>query len=500
MATLIVSPAAPSERELDAPLRSLPAVKRVDRIAQTIVLVMVLAAPAFICLHSAFIADSDIWWHIRTGEWILQHHAVPHVDFFSNLAGTPWMAYSWLFELVTVKLFQSLGLVGIVAYSTGMVFAITFAMYHLVRRLQPDFSLGILLTFVSMYSMGHLFTPRPWLFTILFFVLELDILMQARRTGKRRELLWLPAIFALWANVHIQFMYGLFVLGLALAEALLARRWKSAQSNIGPLWLAAALIASMLATLVNPYGWHMYGVALDLAKQAGAMNKITELQAIPFRSLADFAVLALALGSAAALGWQRRLASFEGALLVFAAALAFRSQRDVWVMAALAATILASSLSIGRDAASKLPRPALGLAAIAAALTLVAGFSVLHVSNQKLQAALAIDLPVKAVETIRQRGYSGPLYNDFNWGGYLIWNLRMPVALDGRQNLYGDRRMDRSVATWSGEPDWASDPQLASAALVIGPATAPLTQLLRMDSRFRIAYEDKVAAVFVARK
>jgi hypothetical protein len=56
------------------------------------------------------------------------------------------------------------------------------------------------------------------------------------------------------------------------------------------------------------------------------------------------------------------------------------------------------------------------------------------------------------------------------------------------------------VATWSAQPDWASDAQLMKAGVVIGPVKAPLTQVLRMDPRFQLAYEDKVAAVFVRRK
>src|SRR6202034_3914455 len=128
------------------------------------------------------------------------------------------------------------GLVGIVAYSSAMILAITMALYHLVRRLQTDVTLRVLLTFAAMYGMGHLQTPRPWMFTILFFVLELDILMQVRRTGRAIELAWLPVIFALWANTHIQFVDGLFVLGLALAEAMLARWMPSLRTGLRPAW------------------------------------------------------------------------------------------------------------------------------------------------------------------------------------------------------------------------------------------------------------------------
>jgi len=191
------------------------------------------------------------------------------VDPFSGpLAGSPWLAYSWLYELVVVKLFHWLGLAGIVAYSSGMVLAITVALYHMVRRVQRDFSLAVLLSFAAVFCMGRLYTPRPWLFTILLFILELDILMRARRTGRLRGLLWLPAIFALWANVHIQFIDGLMVLGLAWAETLAAHWGLGAETRVRPAWMGVALLSSVLATLANPYGWRIYQSAYDLATQA----------------------------------------------------------------------------------------------------------------------------------------------------------------------------------------------------------------------------------------
>jgi hypothetical protein len=475
--------------------------KRAEQIVQTLVVAALFAAPALMCAHAACVADPDIWWHLRTGEWILAHHAVPQVDPFSGpLAGRPWLAYSWLYELAAVKLFHWLGLAGIVAYSSGMVLAITVAMYHMVRRVQRDFSLAVLLSFAAVFCMGRLYTPRPWLFTILLFILELDILMQARRTGRLRELLWLPLIFALWANVHIQFIDGLMVLGLAWAETLAAHWGLGTETRMRPAWMGVALLSSALATLANPYGWRIYQAAYDLATQGGALNKISELQAIPFRGSVDFAVLLLALGSAAALAWRRRFVLFETALLAFAALLAFRSQRDVWVMAAVGALILGSTITGSDKAAMRLPKLGGAAAALAAGLIVTAGFGAMHVNNAQLEIQVAKDLPVQAVQAVRAKGYAGPLYNTFDWGGYLIWALRMPVSIDGRQNLYGDQRIDRSMATWNAQPDWASDAQLMKAGVVIGPVKAPLTQVLRMDPRFQLAYEDKVAAVFVRRK
>ena len=489
----------------EAELREVPASssqsKTSEKVAQVIALAVLLAAPALICVHRAAVADPDIWWHLRVGEWILQHHTVPRVEIFSGpLAGTPWLAYSWLFELVVVKLFYRLGLLGILAYTAGMIVAITVALYHLVRRLQGDFTLRVLFTFASLFSLLPIYTPRPWHFSILFFVLELDILMHARRTGKTRELAWLPLIFALWSNIHIEYIYGLFVLGLALVESVVARRWAGATVRTKPVWVFCALLASLLATLANPFGWRIYGVVYNLVTQGGGLLQVSEMQAIPFRGLANYCVLLLTLAAAGALAWTRRFRLFESGLFFFAAVLSFRSQRDVWLIAVVAAAILASTVTGSDRNLTPSPRFGATLATVAAALMVVAGFRVMRVNNAVLSEQVANLMPVRAVDAIRTNGYAGPLYNDFNWGGYLIWALRMPVIIDGRTNLYGNERMDRSIATWGGQPDWTSDPELKSAGLIIGPVTAPLTQLLRMDSHYKLVYEDKLAAVFVAQR
>ena len=473
---------------------------RADRYAQMAVLVVLLAAPALICLHSAVVNDPDIWWHLRAGEWIVRHHSIPQVDAFSSVnAGKAWPDYSWLYELLTFGLFERFGLMGIVGYSAAMVLAVTVALYHLVRRLQGDFSVLALLTFAGCFMMGHLFTPRPWLFTILFFVLEIDILMRVRRTGRLRELAWLPLIFLSWSNIHIQFIDGLVVLGIALVEAVATRKGigEKTQLGIGPA--AAALGASLVATLANPFGWHIYHVAYDLASQPGVLNKINELKAIPFRDMTDWSILAMTLISTAILSRARTLRIFESGLLAFAIFVGFRSQRDVWVIAAAVIAILASSLPARKAKAIQLPRFATVLAAMVAALIVLGGFRLMKLNNTKLETQVEATYPVKAVAAIQANGYPGPLFNDFNWGGYLIWSLRMPVSIDGRAAFYGDQAIDRSVATWGAETAWNTDPLLKQARIIIGPAKGSLIQVLRLDSAYRLVYEDKIAAVFIRR-
>jgi hypothetical protein len=490
---------------IDQPSTPINSSIRSHQIAQACVLIFLYAVPALVCIHSANVSDPDIWWHLRTGQWIQQHHAVPHTDFYSSTtAGKPWAAYSWLFELLTFQLFSHLGLTGIVTYTAGMLLLITAAIHHLVRRLQFDFTLGVLLTYAACFSFGHLYTPRPWLFTLLFFALELDILMHARRTGRLRELAWLPLLFALWANLHIQFIDGLVVLAIALAESLLFLRQAKAQTKtpslLRPLPLAAALFACLLATLINPYGWHIYQVAFQLASQSGVLNIVTELQAMPFRDLSDYVLLLLTLACAAALAHSRRFLPFETVLFAFAVIVSFRSQRDVWVMAIAAAAILSSTLHGSRKAPQHLPSGVTPLLILLASFAATLGFPAMHRNNATLNTQLAANLPVQAVEAAKARGYTGTLFNDYNWGGYLIWSLHLPVSIDGRAALYGDQAIDLSRNTWNAQPDWATDPQLLAAGLIITPLKSPLTQLLRIDPRFELTYQDKTAALFLPRK
>jgi hypothetical protein len=122
-----------------------------------------------------------------------------------------------------------------------------------------------------------------------------------------------------------------------------------------------------------------------------------------------------------------------------------------------------------------------------------------NISEASLKAHVAKTFPADAVAFVQKNNQRGPLYNHLDWGGYLIWALPdLPVSMDGRTNLHGEERIERSIATWAGYPGWSSDPELSRAHVVIADMKRPLTALLHTDSRFRLVYKDEVAAVFVA--
>jgi len=476
---------------------------QIQWIIRALLIGLLCAIPAMFCIQTAGIAvvDPDVGWQLSSGVWILHHHAFPHVDPFSRTAaGAPWQAYSWLFDLILLGAWHWLGLKGFIVLAGVLMALITAVLYTMVTRWQRDFVLGCLLTLAAMFCLTRLCTPRPWLFSMLFFAIELSILMETRRQGRSRLLLWLPVLFALWANIHIQFVDGLVILGIAALEPLLLRWWKLPIpcASARALWLTFA--GCIAAPCLNPYGPRIYEIAWKLASQPGVLNTIGEEGAITFRYPGDFMLLFLVLAAAGVLFRYRHLAPFETLALAASAVLSFRSRRDVWIVDFVAIAILAAGLPAVQSRKDRsAPRWALALGGVTLVVILVLSTILTPQTNPNLQKRLDAKMPVQAVQFLRQHPEPGPLFNPYDWGGFLIWQLGEPVSIDGRAALYGDARIARSIATWDGGPAWAQDPDLLSSGVVIAPHAAALTQLLRTDPHFAVAWEDPVATVFVAR-
>jgi hypothetical protein len=459
------------------------------------------------------VLDPDVWWHLRVGQWVVENHTVPTHDPFAA-SHKYWVAYSWLYEVVLYGLCKGLGLAGIIVYRAALALAVVAALFRLVLRRDGHLLRSVALTGVGTLAIAPLFSERPWLVTILVTLLTTDVVLDLR-AGKRSCLAWLlPAAFVLWANTHIQFVYGLAVLGLACAAPILDRGLgRSAGESLScdsaavcgsAGWRRLLLLsaACALATLVNPYHFRLYGVVLEYARQPGPFRYVNELKALEFRQPTDWVLLGLAASATFALGRRRRLDTFEVLLLTLGGFLAFRSRRDLWFLVMASVAILAATNRSAVPEAYRVRLTRRRWAVMAGLLAVCAGAVAWgrDLREQHLRQTVAAVFPLRAAEVVVEKGYQGPLFNDFNWGGFLIWSLpQFPVALDGRTNLHGDERILRVGNTWAGGPGWQDDPDLAEAGLVIAEAGAPLANLLRRDERFELVYDDPVAKVFVRR-
>ncbi|MGE5220469.1 MAG: hypothetical protein ACM3SP_25980 [Chloroflexota bacterium] len=473
-------------------------------IRQAILVSLIYLVPAAQALLP--IDDPDIWWRLRVGEWIAAHRSVPFVDSFSAYdAGRSWIDYSWLFELAVYLAHRWLGLVGIVLLIVSLALCIAHAARQLIRRYSFPLPAEVLLVGLALAALKPLMTPRPWLISILFFAIELGIIYQARATKKARCLWLLPLLFWVWANFHIQFVYGLAAVGLLAGEALLIaianrRGWTLEKPDLSPPSLIVLVFACTAATLLTPYHYLIYKQVFDyMFVQTAAFDYIAELHPMFFRAPQDWIVLLLALAAAFALGWGRGWRPFPLLLLLMAALLAFRARRDAWVLA------LVALATIGEAFGSYRSTEAYRFTKTQAALAICIGAVVLYtlalsrgISEAGLEKIVEEKYPVRAAAFVRDKKLSGPVFNHYDWGGFLLWSLpSIGVVTDGRTNLYEDSQIERSLSTWDGAPGWQADPDLRRANLIIADKGRALTTLLRADPRYKIAYEDATAVVFV---
>ena len=474
---------------------------------QALVLAGLLVAVGVIAFNLKFsVLDLDIWWHLKVGDWIVQHAAVPHTGLFSwTAADRPWVAYSWGYELLLSRAYAWFGLVGIGVYGTLLTLGVAYSIYWMVRRLSGRFWLACFLAIAACSAFLFNLMPRPVFFSMMLFCVTLTLVLEANRSGRVQLLYWLPLIFVLWANLHIQFIYGLFLVGLLLSVNLIQRL--AASLGWAPAWLQAPTLPSstlavvfaacVVGTCISPYSFHLYGVILQYSRAKVPYRMIMELQPINFRAYSHFVQLLLMGYAFFAVGRQSKVDAFKLLLLSIAGAVAFRTMRDAWFICIPAVACIADTIGItGEREAGESWRQNLAVAALVA-ISLVVFARNTDFTTRGLDRAISSFLPVNAVNYLRQHPVPGLLYNTLDWGGFLTWYMPdRPVAIDGRTDLYGDELVDRFFSSANGAPSYASDPYLNQAGLVILQRSNNLASLLQSDPRFQLVYQDELAVVF----
>jgi uncharacterized membrane protein (UPF0136 family) len=449
-----------------------------------------LASFAWLSLQNAP-SDPDMFMHLRIGDWIREHGAVPWTDPFSWRQGTPWIAYSWLFELGASEIFEHAGWTGLLLAKAALCVLVALGIVRMLERREPRPGVALALATLGLLGVLGSINIRPWLFSILFLAVTLDRALEARETGNVRRLLGLVPVYVLWANLHIQFVYGLLVLGLLLVESAIEAVQERSPA-LAPATAAAGLALCAVATLATPYHVHLWHTVFVFATRGGGSDAILELQAPSFRAPRDWVLVAASLLACYALGRRRETRPFPIALLSVLAFLSFHSRRDAWAL------VLAAVALIPRGGAGELT--SLPVLVLIGALGWGAAVLV-HVSHLReiaFRNTVVRDYPEEACRFIEERRLAGPLYNPFNWGSYLVWRLRsLPVSMDGRLDVHGADRLARSQRTFGGAPDWKSDPDLEQARIVLVPAEWPLSALLDRDPGWKRVHADPMAHVYV---
>ena len=224
---------------------------------------------------------------------------------------------------------------------------------------------------------------------------------------------------------------------------------------------------------------------------------IQELLAPNFTSFTYFVFLLVLMAAFYVAGWRKKIDAFQLSLIVVASLCALRTVRDAW-FAVIPAILLLSDVSANQDDQDPAFTPVelLSLTGSMAVMVFLLAAN-MGFNARGLDYSISMEYPVDAANFVRKIQPRGPLYNDFNWGGFLTWYLPdYPVAIDGRNDLYGDKFVADYFNFVSGNRT-DGDPVLDESGVVLLSKETSLAKLLKRDSRFTLVYEDRLADVFL---
>ncbi len=387
-----------------------------------------------LCLGARLLVDPDTYFHIAAGDWIWAHHRVPSVDPFSTtMRNQPWVAHEWLSELILAAVYHSGGWVGVVATTAG---AISVAYLLLTRLLGQILStVATLLAIIPSFVLAspHLLA-RPHVLAMPLLVAWLGGLVRARDKGVAPSYLLLP-VMMLWANLHGGFVIGLALVGAYGLEAVLAAPHWLQRRHVAVSW-SVFLVASALASLTTPYGINGPLFAFHLSSLTYSLSVVSEWRGTDFGSFQPLELWILAL---LALGFvlRLRLPLVKLLMLLGLVHLSLVHRRNTDLLAFIGPILLARPVTqaVRETAARGAPiGPPLrhylaGLLAVAVATSVGLWHGITH-DDQRLA-------PTHALAAASAAGLTGPVFNMYGFGGYLIF-AGIPPFIDGRIDLYGD--------------------------------------------------------------
>jgi hypothetical protein len=406
-----------------------------------------IAAAGFFVLAAiaavAPIRSYDYFWHLTTGRWIVEHHAIPRFDPLTLAsAHVPWINGEWLYEIALYALHGIGGDVGISIISAILAAAI-FAIAILITS--QDAGVALLIAGVAFAGASDRLGVRPAAAAALLIVIAIGLL------GSRLRLVPLTIAYAVltivWVNVHPS---ALLAPVLALICILQSSRPGETRQRAagGPAAEPAALhstalralilaAVSAIALVVNPYGWNAMLAPLRLTSEihTGAFVNAEWLPStfafFPLLYVTIGAVVLLFLGTR-----EKRANAWRFVIFALLAALAIRYVRNQGLYFAALPLLVPPIGNVSRRVSI----------AIAACALIPLAWTFQHDVHRP-----GIDderFPTRAVSALKSYSLPGNIYNVDQFGGLIEWTFypERRALTDGRNELFRDFIEADSVA------------------------------------------------------
>jgi hypothetical protein len=458
--------------------------------------------------------DPDLWWHLRTGQWIVQTGHVPHTDPFSfTRVGHAWVAHEWLSEVVFYELWKHGGAAALIVFS-AIVTTLGFMLLYL--RCPPHGGKrywAVAATALGALAAAPAWGARPQMFTFTLASLLLWLLERGNEKDKGKDraklLLWIPPLFLLWLNLHAGFALGPALLfaygvGLLLETAVGTTTWQEARPII--LRVSLLLLACFALVPLNPSGVQLYRYPLDTLRSPAMRSFIGEWSSPNFHEGTYRPLLLLWLLLLIALASSRsRLRGRVIVPLILTALAALDAVRHIAIFVLMAIPVIAAVLpSASASLANPRPRPSgspFRPLFSGTVLLLMAVFaSAKWVTLARYQNAHeAENFPQSAVAFLRSGDYPERVFVYYDWGGYAIWKLypEHRVFLDGRADLYGDDLLHQFKTAVELRNGWRDVLDKWYVDAVLLPPSCALAQGLLLDPDWHATFSDSKATILL---
>lgn len=456
--------------------------------------------------------DPDLGWHIRYGEIVyLENRFIRYDEFSHTMAGYTFSPY-FLSEVIFYLLFRFGGLLALSVLSSLLATVPFLLVAKFTVKKTPILAVAILIfaaIFVAMPFAGVRIQLISWLFFAIFYLVFIG-----KYYLNLKVMFLLPLAIALWANLHFGFLIGIALFGLFF----LVESFKFVILKFYPniLWLkkdvltqkelvltAFGLCATILASFITPYGLGAYKSALGFATSSINLSNIAEWLPLSVKTDFGFAftiyiffLLWLVVGKIKALS-SFELVTFLGLVLA-----AFTSVRHLPF-----ALLVSGSILLKVWPKFKINRTFLPALRFYGVGVLILIFAVIGYSQVKEAAVLAFNFeklsqkagyPYAAVNYLVKNPIAGKMLNEYNWGGYLVWQLPdKKTFIDGR--MPGWKQNERDIladylAIWKVTPqtdELLSKYQVNFAILALD---SPITTYLQ-KSGWQIVFSDDKSTI-----
>jgi hypothetical protein len=450
---------------------------------------------------SSGIADTDFFWHLTYGRWMVEHSAIPTGDIFSwTFAGQPYQLTQWMGEAAMGIAYNLGGLGGTKILSVVLAgITIGFAWLGARRYVHNSVAFGL----AVLCNLVQIVTPmRPQLFSFALLAIAAYLVVSYIETRRPKYLIAYPALMAFWVNLHGGFIVGLLLIGMLAAgltgEALLAKRLKASIRELIPVWVTVA--AATVATLLNPYGINAMLTVLMIGGLRSSsvisewmpVNLTNELGWFYLLNLVPFVAL-MSISEAKPRLTHGMIAGF---FLVFGVL----ANRQVAMCAAVMAPLTAALLSRTPHYARMLPtledpsRPiiyTLILAMLAGSFPAIAAKG-----NGTWDATLNLQYPIKASDYLEQHDLSGRVLSDTLEASYLI-HRGIPVFVDGRMDLYRDQFYFEWYLASRATPGWEKVLEMHKPKALLLRLDMAIRQAALAGGKWKQVYEDDRYSILV---